>query len=87
MVKKMVKKQSEKTILKKIEKVLDEIRPSLQADGGDVELVKWNEKTGIVEVKMLGMCSGCPMAQITLQEGIAKEIKNEISEVKEVISV
>jgi Fe-S cluster biogenesis protein NfuA len=71
----------------KLEDVLNKLRPLLQADGGDVELVAWDEKTGVVQVKMLGMCSGCPMAQITLQEGIAKEIKKEIKQVKEVIAV
>lgn len=83
----MTNKKNDNSIELKIEEVLKKVRPSLQADGGDVELINWNEKTGIVQVKMLGMCSGCPMAQITLQEGIAKEIKNEIAEVKEVVAV
>lgn len=71
----------------KIEKALKKIRPSLQADGGDVELVSWDEKTGVARVKMTGMCSGCPMAAITLKQGIEVEVKKEAPEVKEVVSV
>ena len=71
----------------KIKKVLDKVRPSLQADGGDVQFAGWDEKTGIVQVQLLGMCSGCPMSQITLKQGIEVEIKKEIPEVKEVINI
>ncbi len=71
----------------KIKKALDVVRPSLKADGGDVELVAWDEKTGIAQVKMLGMCSGCPMASMTLKQGIEVEVKKVVPEVKEVISV
>jgi Fe-S cluster biogenesis protein NfuA len=71
----------------KIKKALDAIRPSLKADGGDVEFVFWDEKTGIVQVKMLGMCSGCPMASMTLKQGIEVEVKKEAPEVREVVSV
>jgi len=71
----------------KIEKILDKIRPSLQADGGDVEFVSFDEKTGIVKVRLVGMCAHCPMSQITLKQGIEEEIKKEAPEVKEVIAV
>ena len=71
----------------KIKKALDKIRPALQADGGDVEFVGWDEKTGIVKVRMAGMCVGCPMAQITLKQGIEAEVKKEVAEVKEVVAV
>ncbi len=74
-------------IEEKIEKALDKVRPSLQMDGGDVELVSWDGKKGEVRVHMLGRCSGCPMSQITLKEGIAKEIMKEVPEVKDVVSV
>ena len=53
-----------------VEKVLDEIRPALQADGGDIELVDVNEETGVVEVKLVGACAGCPLSQLTLQMGV-----------------
>lgn len=66
---------------------LNKIRPSLQADGGDVEMVSWDDKKGIVEVRLVGMCAGCPMSQITLKQGIEEELKKAIPEVKEVVGV
>ena len=78
---------SVKTTEDKIKKVLDKIRPSLQMDGGDVQFVGWNEKKGIVEVRLIGMCAHCPMSQITLKQGIEAEIKKEILEIKKVIAV
>jgi Fe-S cluster biogenesis protein NfuA len=69
----------------KIEAALDLIRPSLQADGGDVELV--DVKEGVVSVKLTGACGGCPMATLTLQHGIQKVLKEKVPEVKEVVSV
>lgn len=67
-----------------VEAVLDKIRPLLQADGGDVELVDVND--GVVKVKLTGACMGCPMSTITLQQGIARILKEQIPEVKEVIA-
>lgn len=69
----------------KIEETLNQIRPALQADGGDVELVE--EKDGIVKLKLKGACAGCPMSQMTLKLGIEKVLKERVPEVKEVISV
>lgn len=63
----------------KIREVLDKIRPSLQADGGDVELVAVVD--GIVKVRLKGACAGCPMSQMTLKNGIEKLLKREIPEV------
>ena len=71
----------------KIKKVLEKIRPSLQADGGDVEFVSFNKDTGVVEVSLKGMCTHCPMAGATLKQGIEVEIQKEIPEVKEVVNV
>lgn len=71
----------------KIKKALDKIRPSLQADGGDVELVGFDEKKGVVKVKLVGMCAHCPMSDITLKQGIEEEIKKEVPEVKVVEAV
>ena len=68
----------------KVEAVLDKIRPSLEADGGNVELV--DVKDGVVKVKLTGACAGCPMSTITLKNGIERILKNEIPEVKEVVS-
>jgi Fe-S cluster biogenesis protein NfuA len=67
-----------------VKQVLDKIRPSLQADGGDVELV--DVENGIVKVKLKGACAGCPMSQMTLKNGIERLIKKEIPEVKSVES-
>ena len=71
----------------KIKNALEKIRPMLKADGGDVEFVDWDEKNKIVKVRMVGMCANCPMAQVTLKQGIEVEIKKAIPEVKEVIAV
>jgi len=72
---------------KEVEKILDKIRPALQMDGGDVELVEVDEKEGIVKVTLQGACAHCPMSQITLKNGIEAELKKQIKGVKEVISV
>ena len=69
----------------KVEEVLDKIRPSLIKDGGNVELVEVND--GIVKVKLVGACAGCPMSTMTLKMGIEKILKQEIPEVKEVVAV
>ena len=67
-------------------KALDDIRPNLQADGGDVVLVDITED-GIVKVKLTGACSGCPMSQMTLKSGIEKYLQKCVPAVKEVVSV
>lgn len=64
----------------KVQAVLDKIRPNLQADGGDVELVDYQD--GIVKVRLQGACAGCPMSQMTLKNGIEQVLKREIPEVK-----
>jgi len=69
----------------KVEEVLNKIRPALKADGGDVELV--DVKDGIVSVKLTGHCAGCPMSTMTLKNGIERLLKEEIADVKEVVSV
>ncbi len=68
----------------KVEEVLDKVRPSIQADGGDVELVEVREDNTVV-VKLTGACGSCPMATLTLKAGIERVLKQEIPEVKEVI--
>jgi len=70
----------------KVEQVLDKIRPTLQADGGDVELVEVTED-GIVKVRLQGACKGCPMSQITLKNGIERLLLKEIPELKAVEAV
>ena len=70
----------------KVEDVLNKIKPSLQADGGDVELVEVGED-GVIKVRLTGACGSCPMSQMTLKMGIEKILKKEIPEVVEVIAV
>ena len=70
----------------KIRAALEQVRPSLQADGGDVEYVSTSED-GVVSVKLTGACGGCPMAEMTLKLGIEKFLKKEVPEVKEVVNV
>ena len=69
----------------KVDKVLDKIRPSLIADGGNVELV--GVEDGVVKVRLTGACGGCPMSQMTLKMGIERLLKQEIPEIKEVVAV
>jgi Fe-S cluster biogenesis protein NfuA len=68
-----------------VEKALAKVRPALQADGGDVELVDVN--AGVVKLRLKGACSGCPMSTMTLRLGIEKVIKEQVPEIKEVIAV
>lgn len=70
----------------KIEAALSKIRPSLQMDGGDVELVDVTAD-GIVKVRLRGACMGCPMSQMTLKAGIEKQLITAVPEIKEVIAV
>lgn len=70
----------------KVEKALEEIRPALQADGGNVELVEVTNE-GIVKLRLTGACGCCPMSTYTLKMGIEKKLKELISEVKEVEQV
>ena len=68
-----------------VEKVLEEVRPLLKSDGGDVELV--DVVDGVVKVKLVGACGGCQMSSVTLKNGIERIIKQELPEIKEVIAV
>lgn len=69
-----------------VEKAIEEFRPHLQADGGDVEIVEVTED-GIVKVRLLGACQGCPMRQMTLTWGISQFIKKKVPQVKDVQAV
>ena len=76
--------QEKKTLKEKVETALEKIRPALQADGGNVELVEVTPE-GIVKVKLTGACCGCPMSQMTLKMGIGRSLKKEVPEIKEVV--
>jgi len=69
-----------------VQKVLDLIRPSLQADGGDAELVDVDNE-GVVKLRLTGACAGCPMSQMTLKEGIERVLKEKIPQVTRVEGV
>ncbi|MFH1415813.1 MAG: NifU family protein [Elusimicrobiota bacterium] len=70
----------------RVEAALEKIRPALQADGGNVELVEVTD-SGVVKVKLTGACGSCPMSQMTLKMGIEKTLKEEVPEVTEVEAV
>ncbi|KKQ57555.1 MAG: Nitrogen-fixing NifU domain protein [Parcubacteria group bacterium GW2011_GWA2_38_13] len=68
---------------KQIEKVIDgDIRPQIQGDGGDIEFISFDKKTGTVRVRLHGACQGCPMSHVTLFQGVEKLLKEKIPEVK-----
>ena len=70
----------------RVEAVLEKIRPMLQADGGDIELVDVDQE-GTVSVRLKGACSGCPMAAMTLSRGVERLLKEEVAEVSRVVAV
>jgi len=76
----------EMSLKEKVEKVLESVRPNLQADGGNVELVEVSED-GIVKVILTGTCGSCPMSAMTLQYSVANAIKQAVPEIKEVQAV
>jgi Fe-S cluster biogenesis protein NfuA len=69
-----------------VQAVIDEIRPRLQADGGDIELVDV-EEGGVVKVRLRGACAGCPGAQMTLQFGVQRLLQQRVPEVTRVVAV
>ncbi len=73
-------------MLKKVEAVLETIRPALQADGGDIELVDVT-KDGVVKVKLVGACAGCPMSTMTLKMAVEEQLKKQVPGVKRVVAV
>jgi Fe-S cluster biogenesis protein NfuA len=73
-------------VKEKVQKIIDEIRPALQADGGNIELIDVGED-GVVKVRLMGACGSCPMSQLTLKRGVEARLKAKIPEVKEVVSI
>lgn len=73
-------------MLEEVKKVLEMIRPNLQADGGDVELVEVTDE-GVVKVRLVGACGHCPMSTMTLKMGIERTLMDQVPGVKEVVSV
>ncbi len=75
------------TIVQQIEDTLDTIRPALRADGGDVELVEWDETVGIVRLRLMGACSSCPISVMTMKQGIERRIRSTVPEVRSVQAI
>lgn len=70
-----------------VEKALDMIRPALQNDGGDVELIDVDEEAKTVKLKLTGACGSCPMSQMTLRMGVERVLREQIPDLKEVVAV
>jgi len=70
----------------KVEAALNKVRPLLQADGGDVELIEVTSD-GVVKVRLTGACRGCPLSEMTLKAGVEKIIKQEVPEVTKVVAL
>jgi Fe-S cluster biogenesis protein NfuA len=83
----MLKKTTKLSIEDRIEKALAKVRPMLMMDGGNIEFVSWDAKKKEVRVRMTGHCAHCPMSQITLKQGVAKEIVKAVPEAKDIVSV
>jgi len=75
------------TTVEKIEEVLGTVRPAIQMDGGDVEFVDFNESDGLVTLRLMGHCVGCPMSRATLKQGIEARLKVAVPEVRSVEAV
>lgn len=75
------------TISDRIEGALDTIRPALQIDGGDVEFVDFNSENGIVRIRLVGACGGCPISAITVKHGIERRVRAAVPEVTQIAVV
>lgn len=71
----------------RIQEVLDQIRPVLHADGGDVEFLGYDEAEGVVHLRLMGACESCPISMLTLKEGIERRIRSTLPEVTEVMAI
>ncbi|MBI4409940.1 MAG: NifU family protein [Gemmatimonadetes bacterium] len=68
----------------KIEEVLGEIRPALRLDGGDVEFIDFDEVSGVVQLRLVGVCESCPISTVTLKQGIERRVMLAVPQVREV---
>ena len=83
----MANEETAGELTEKVAAVIDKIRPLLQADGGDIELVGVEEATGKVSVRLQGACRGCPGAAMTLKMGVERHLKEKVPGVTEVVAV
>lgn len=74
-------------IVSKIQELMAEMRPAFERDGGDIEFVEFQAKTGVVKVRLKGMCRGCGLSELTLKMGVEAVLKERLPEVKKVIAV
>lgn len=74
-------------VVARIEAALDEIRPALQFDGGDMTFLDWSPDTGIVRVQMVGACHGCSMSEVTLVAGVERIVRERVPEVKALVNI
>ncbi len=75
------------TTRERIEAVIEEIRPAVRADGGDVELVSYDPEEGRVELRLVGACHSCPYSLVTLKGGIEHRLRSVLPEVKTVVAI
>jgi Fe-S cluster biogenesis protein NfuA len=73
-------------MLQKVKKIIDQLRPFLQSDGGDIEVIEITNEN-VVKVKLIGACSDCPFSLQTLKAGVEQALRKEIPEIKEVVAV
>ncbi|HUP88923.1 MAG TPA: NifU family protein [Longimicrobiales bacterium] len=78
---------SDPTPREKIEAALDAIRPALRSDGGDVELIDFDEEDGIVQLRLMGACGTCPVSTLTLRQGIERRLMMAVPEVKAITAL
>lgn len=79
--------ESGASVNERIENALESVRPALHIDGGDVEFVGFNHADGIVQIRLVGACGGCPISSVTVKQGIERRIKAVVPEVTEVAVV
>ncbi|MHC4717269.1 MAG: NifU family protein [Planctomycetota bacterium] len=77
----------DKTFNDRVQEIIEKIRPHIQGDGGDIELVSAEEESGKVSVRLQGACKACPMSQMTLKMGVERTLKQHVPEVTEVVAV
>ena len=75
------------TLIERVNEVLGKIRPMIQADGGDIELIEIDEQTGKVSIRFQGACRSCPMSAMTLKMGVEKHVKEAVPEISEVVAI
>lgn len=79
--------KNQAALKERVNEVIGEIRPYIQADGGDIELVEVQQESGKVSVRFSGACRGCPMSEMTLKMGVERRLKEKVPEISEVVAV